>query len=199
MMKMNNFLSSDFFLMMVHGLQLDLYIAVLVNLSANMKKSSPNGVNIFFSVLIGLSLILYTVLIHSVTQLSQKNLRKEQKAKAEAEAEKQKKQSKIDQKRIMDVSIFNFQGVEDEESGNRIFNMSQSVEESTHPLPSLAEIYRSGIKWRLHPHTLSSVKPLIIALIVVLLYNTPFLQTGLLFGLFASQTAILFKFRIYQT
>ena len=197
MMKMNNFLSSDFFLMMVHGLQLDLYIAVLVNLSANMKKSSPNGVNIFFSVLIGLSLILYTVLIHSVTQLSQKNLRKEQ--KAEAEAEKQKKQSKIDQKRIMDVSIFNFQGVEDEESGNRIFNMSQSVEESTHPLPSLAEIYRSGIKWRLHPHTLSSVKPLIIALIVVLLYNTPFLQTGLLFGLFASQTAILFKFRIYQT
>ena len=37
MMKLDKFLSSNFFLMMVHGLQMDFYLAIFVNLSASLE------------------------------------------------------------------------------------------------------------------------------------------------------------------
>lgn len=197
MMKLNNFLSSNFFLMMVHGLQLDLYISLLVNLTANMKKSTPNGINIFFSVLIGLSLILYSLIIHALTKTNMRSLRRKKQAE-QIKTNKEKGDFKI-----MDISQFDFGNVDDEEgkpsSKQSIHAYDSSDLDQKHPLPALGEIYRPSIRWPLHPHTLSSIKPLIIAAIVVLLYTKPFFQTGLLFGFFACQTVILVKYRVYAT
>jgi cell division protein FtsB len=106
MLKMNSFFGSNFFLMMIHGLQFDMYLAIFVNLTANLKASTPNGINIFFSVLIGLSLILYTIVIHSLTKSSLRRLKRQKRM------EKLKEQKEKGEFQIMDISDFDFDDAE---------------------------------------------------------------------------------------